>query len=147
MYVLSWFDNRTLIACDFMLALAFAVVFFFMKRSYPNLRGINTIAISFLLGVPGSFLLASRGSLPSLISETVAHCFVFGSFVFLYRGILRFIGSRRTDALPVIVSCVSLVVLFYYSQIQENIVRGIVASSLTVGIVRGLTALEVFRKS
>ena len=95
MHVLSWFDNRTLIACDLMLALTFAIVFFSMKHTYPNLRGINTIAISFLLGVPGTFLLASRGSIPFFVSVTVAHCFVFGSFIFLYRGILRFIGRDR----------------------------------------------------
>jgi diguanylate cyclase (GGDEF)-like protein len=147
MHVLSWFDNRTLIACDLMLALAFAVVFFSMKRSYPSLRGINTIAISFLLGVPGTFLLASRGSIPYFLSVTVAHCFVFGSFVFLYRGILRFIGSRRTILLPCIVSFVALAVLFYYSEIQNDIVPRIVALSLTVGLVRGLIALELFRKS
>src|ERR1035438_5457836 len=94
MYVLSWFDNRTLIACDFIVALAFAVVFFSMKRSYPNLRGINTIAISFLLGVPGAFLIAARGSVPHFDSVTIANCFVFGSFIFLYRGILRFSPSR-----------------------------------------------------
>jgi diguanylate cyclase (GGDEF)-like protein len=147
MYVLSWFDNRTLIACDFMLALAFAVVFFTMKRSYPNLRGINTIAISFLLGVPATLLLASRGSIPYFVSVTIANCFVFGSFIFLYRGILRFIGSRRTAFIPIFVSCISLAVLFYYSQIQENIVPRIVAISLTIGLVRGLIALELFRKS
>ena len=41
MDVISWLDNRTLIACDFMLAIAFAIVFFSMKRSYPILRGIK----------------------------------------------------------------------------------------------------------
>ena len=147
MYVLSWFDNRTLIACDFIVALAFAVVFFSMKRSYPSLRGINTIAISFLLGVPGAFLLAARGSVPYFVSVTIANCFVFGSFIFLYRGILRFIGSRRSALLPVTVSCVALGFLFYYSHIQERIVPRIVAISLTIGLVRGLIALELFRKS
>ena len=147
MHVLSWFDNRTLIACDFLLAIAFAIVFFGMKRSYPNLRGINTIAVSFLLGVPGTFLLASRGSIPYFLSITVAHCFVFGSFVFLYRGILRFLGSRRTVLIPCLVACASLAVLFYYSQIQQNIVPRIVALSVTVGVVRGLIAIELFRKS
>jgi diguanylate cyclase (GGDEF)-like protein len=147
MYVFSWLDNRTLIACDFMLAVAFSIVFFGMKRSYPNLRGINTIAISFLLGVPGTFLLASRGSVPFFLSVTVAHCFVFGSFIFLYRGILRFIGSRRTALIPVAVSCVALAVLFYYSQIQDRVAPRIVALSLAVGLIRGLIALELFRKS
>src|SRR5580698_2035833 len=147
MYVFSWLDNRTLIACDFMLAVAFAIVFFGMKRTYPNLRGINTIAISFLLGVPGTFLLASRGSIPYFISVTIANCFVFGSFVFLYRGILRFIGSRRSAFAPIAISCISLAVLFYYSQIHNKVVPRIVAISLTVGIIRGLIALELFRKS
>jgi diguanylate cyclase (GGDEF)-like protein len=147
MHVLSWFDNRTLIACDFMLSIAFAIVLFGMKRTYPNLQGINTIAVSFLLGVPGTFLLASRGSIPYFLSVTVANCFIFGSFVFLYRGILRFLGSRRTILVPAIVSIVSLGVLFYFSQIQDKVVPRIVALSLTVGLVRGLIAIELFRKS
>ena len=147
MQVLSWFDNRTLVACDFMLAVAFAVVFFSMKRSYPNLRGINTIGISFLLGVPGTFLIASRGSLPNFLSITVAHCFVFGSFVFLYRGILRFLGSRRGILIPSVVSLMAIAVLFYFSQIQDNIVPRIVVLSLTIGLVRGLIAIELFQKS
>src|ERR1019366_184313 len=147
MYVFSWLDNRTLIACDFMLAVAFAIVFFAMKRAYPILRGINTIAISFLLGIPGTLLLASRGSLPHFLSVTVANCFVFGSFVFLYRGILRFLGSRRTALLPAIVSCISLSILCYYRQLQDRIVPRILAISATIRLVRGLIALELFRKS
>lgn len=147
MYVFSWLDNRTLIACDFMLAVAFAIVFFSMKRAYPILRGINTIGISFLLGVPGTLLLASRGEIPYFLSVTVAYCFVFGSFVFLYRGILRFLGSRRTSLVPVFVSCIALSVLCYYSEFQDRIVPRIIAVSVTIGFVRGLIALELFRKS
>ena len=147
MYVFSWLDNRTLIACDFMLAVAFAVVFFCLKRTYPILRGINTIGISFLLGVPGTFLLASHGYIPHFLSVTVANSFIFGSFIFLYRGILRFLGSRRTSLVPVFVSCISLAVLCYYSQIQDRIVPRVVAISATIGFVRGLIALELFRKS
>lgn len=147
MHVLGWVDNRTLIACDFIVSVAFALVFFGMKRSYPNLRGINTIAISFLLGIPATFLLASRGSVPFFVSVTVANCFLFGSFVFLYRGILRFIGSRRSALIPIVVSSVSLGVLFYFSEIQEEIVPRIVAISITIGLVRGLIAAELFRKS
>jgi len=147
MHVLEWFDNRTLIACDFIVSVAFAIVFFGMKRSYPTLRGINTVAISFLLGVPGTFLIASRGMVPYFVSVTIAYCFLFGAFVFLYRGILRFIGSRRSAIIPILVSCLALVVLFYFSEIQESIVPRVVAVSVTIGIVRGLIAMELFRKS
>ena len=147
MHALEWFDNRTLIACDFIVSIAFAIVFFGMKRSYPTLRGINTVAISFLLGVPGTFLLASRGLVPYFVSITIAYSFLFGAFVFLYRGILRFIGSRRTATIPILVSCTAIAVLFYYGEIQESIVPRVVVVSLAIGIVRGLIALELFRKS
>lgn len=147
MHVLECFDNWTLIACDFMVSAAFALVFFGMKRSYPSLRGINTVAISFLLGMPGTLLLASRGAMPHFVSVVVGNCFLFGSFVFLYRGILRFIGSRGSALIPVTCSCVSLAVLFYYTEIQENIIPRILAVSLTMALVRGLIAMELLRKS
>jgi diguanylate cyclase (GGDEF)-like protein len=147
MNVLSWFDNRTLIFCDFLLAAAFAVVFFGMKKTYPNLRGINTIAISFLLGVPGTFLLGSRGYIPYFLSVVVANCFILASFVYLYRGILRFLGSRKTIIVPSIISSICIAVLFYFTEIQDKIVPRIVAISVAVGLVRGLIAIELFRKS
>jgi diguanylate cyclase (GGDEF)-like protein len=147
MYDFSWLDNRTLIFCDFLLAVAFAVVFFGMKRTYPSLRGVYTIAISFVLGVPGTFMLAERGSVPYFVSAIVANCFMLASFVFLYRGILRFLGSRKTILLPWVLSCICVVLLFYFTEVRDYIVVRILALSLTVGIVRGLIALELFRKS
>jgi diguanylate cyclase (GGDEF)-like protein len=147
MFVLSWFDNRTLIFCDLLLASAFAIVFFGMKRAYPSLRGINTIGISFLLGVPGALLLALRGSVPYFVSVLLANSFVLASFVFLYRGILRFLGSRRSILLPCAASYFSLAVLLYFTLVQDKIVPRILAVSVTIGLVRGLIALELFRKS
>jgi len=140
-------DARTLLACDFIMATGFAIVFFAMKRSYPALRGINTIAISFLMGMPGAFLLTCWGAMPRMITVTIASSFVFASFIFLYRGVLRFIGSRRSIGFPVMLSCVSVGVLFYCSQIQENTAGRVVAISLTIATVRGLIALELLKKS
>src|ERR1700679_107911 len=101
MHVLSWFDNRTLIACDLLLATVFAVVFFSMKRVYPTLRGVGSIAASFLLGVPGTFMMvSSSSSVTRFLTVMLAVSFIMGSFIFLYRGILRFIGSRRSAVVP-----------------------------------------------
>jgi len=147
MQFLSWFDNGTLMACDFMLATIFAVVFFSMRRGYPTLRGIGSIAISFLLGIPGTILIVSRGDIPYFLSVMVANAFVFGSFVFLYHGVLRFIGSRKSAVLPCAVSLGGLAVLYYFSQVQDRPIPRIIALSITVGIIRGLIALELFRKS
>jgi diguanylate cyclase (GGDEF)-like protein len=147
MQVLSWFDNRTLISCDLLIAVIFAVVFFSTRRGYPNLRGATSIGISFLLGVPGTFLLASHGSMSHVVSVMLANSCVFGSFIFLYRGILRFLGSRQSMIVPCIVSSGALAVLYYYSQVQDSMVARIVAFSITVGLIRGLIAFELFRKS
>lgn len=147
MSVLSWFDNRTLIACDLLLATVFAAVFFSMKRVYPTLRGIGSIGASFLLGVPGTFLLIARSNVSEFYTVMLTVSFVFGSFIFLYRGILRFIGSRRSAVLPILASFVCLAVLYYFSEVQESMAARLVAISVTVGLIRGLIAVELFRKS
>lgn len=148
MDVFSWLDSRTLMACGFMLAVAFAIVFFGMKRAYPNLRGINTIAVSFLLFVPGTWLIVSPGSFPYILSVTVANCFVFGSLVFLYRGVVGLIGGRTSLLpIPIVASCAAIGVLFYFSQVQDQTAPRIVAISLAVGLVRGMIALELFLAS
>ena len=130
-----------------MLALAFSIAFFGIKRTYPNLRGINTIAISFMLCVPGTFLIAQRGTIPYFISVVIANIFIFGSFVFLYRGILRFIGSRRSAMIPITASCFAVAILFYYSQIQDRVAPRIVAISITAYLVRARSHSSLFRKS
>jgi diguanylate cyclase (GGDEF)-like protein len=148
MHVLSWFDNRTLIACDLLLATIFAIVFFSMRRVYPTLRGIGSIAASFLLGVPGTFLMvSSTGSASDFVTVVVTVSFIFGSFIFLYRGILRFIGSRRSAVIPLLASFLCLIVLYYYSEIQPSIAARLIAISVTIGLIRGLIAVELFRKS
>src|ERR1700691_2938815 len=100
MHVLTLFDNRTLVACISLLATVFSIAFFGMKRAYPNLVGAKSIATSFVLAIPGTVLIASRGSVSYFISVMVANFFIFASFIFLYRGILRLIGSRRTILMP-----------------------------------------------
>ncbi|HEV2618462.1 MAG TPA: GGDEF domain-containing protein, partial [Acidobacteriaceae bacterium] len=147
MHVFSWLDGGTLIACDFMLAIAFALVFFGMRRSYPNLRGMNSIGISFLVFVFGIFLAVSATPIPWFVSGGVAIGCIFTSFVFLYRGVLRFIGSRRTAALPIALSSFAVAVLYYFSHVHDKVGPRIVAISLTIGAIRALIALELFRKS
>jgi diguanylate cyclase (GGDEF)-like protein len=148
MHVLSWFDNRTLIACDLLLAAVFGVVFFSMKRVYPTLRGVGSIAVSFLLGVPGTFMMvSSSGSVTRFLSVMLAVSFILGSFIFLYRGILRFIGSRRSAVMPLLASFLCLAIFYYYSEVQQNIAARLIAISVTIGLIRGMIALELFRKS
>jgi diguanylate cyclase (GGDEF)-like protein len=130
-----------------MLAIAFSVVFFGMRRSYPNLCGMNSIGISFLMFVSGIFLAVTSTPIPWLVSGAVAITCIFASFVFLYRGILRFIGSRRTLFAPIALSSIAVAVLYYFSHVHNRLGPRIIAISLTIGAIRALIALELFRKS
>jgi diguanylate cyclase (GGDEF)-like protein len=147
MSLLSWLDNRTLFSCQLLLAAVFSVVFFGMRRANPNVRGIGYIVLSFLLGVPGILLLFMRGTIPDLLSMTVANVLVLLSFTIQYLAVIRFLNVRRPLYPILIVDAVTLVVVFYYSQIQHNIVPRIIAASIAIAIIRGLMARELLRHS
>jgi diguanylate cyclase (GGDEF)-like protein len=147
MSLLSWLDNRTLFSCQLLLAVVFAIVFFGMRRANPNVRGIGFIVLSFLVGVPGILLLFMRGTIPDLLSMSVANTLVLAAFTLQYLAIIRFLHIRRPLYPILIADAAALAVVFYYSQIQHNIVPRIIAASLTIAFIRGLMAVELLRHS
>jgi diguanylate cyclase (GGDEF)-like protein len=147
MQVLPWFDNRTLITCDLLLATIFAIVFISTQRVYPHLRGVRSIATGFLLGIPGAALLAFRGNIPYFLSVVVGSGCVLGSFLALYRGILRFLESRRLLTVPWAASVVTMAVIYYFSQVQQDIVPRIVMITMTIGLIRALTAMALLDRA
>jgi diguanylate cyclase (GGDEF)-like protein len=147
MSLLSWLDNRTLFSCQLLLAVVFAIVFFGMRRANPNVRGIGFIVLSFLVGVPGILLLFMRGTIPDLLSMSVANTLVLAAFTLQYLAIIRFLHIRRPLYPILIADAAALAVVFYYSQIQHNIVPRIIAASITIAFIRGLMALELLRHS
>src|SRR6202012_5467109 len=92
MSLLSWLDNRTLYCCQFLLAAVFSIVFFGMRRAYPNVRGIGFIVLSFLIGVPGLLLLFLRGAIPDLLSMLVANALILAAYTLQYVFIIRFLN-------------------------------------------------------
>jgi diguanylate cyclase (GGDEF)-like protein len=147
MSILSWFDNRTLIACQCLLAIVFSAVFVGMQRSYPSMRGVRSIALSLLFGIPGTILLAGRGIVPESVSILAGNLCVLLSFLFLYRGILKLIKSRLTIQLPLAAAILAEAVLYFESQVHYNIVPRIIAMSLVIALIRGLISFELFRKA
>ena len=147
MSLLSWFDNRTLYGCQCMLAVAFALVFLWMGRAYPGIRGIRSMTWAFLLGIPCTFLMLSQGHLPTLLSVVVANLLSSACLILLYDGIVRFIGGKSRIWPVVAASAISFCVICYYSEIQPKIVPQIIAVGLATALIRGLTAYELLRKS
>jgi diguanylate cyclase (GGDEF)-like protein len=145
MSLLSWFDNRTLLSCQFLLACVFSVVFFGIRRTNPKVHGIGFIVLSFVVGVPGILLLFLRGAIPDLLSMTVANSLVLASYTLQFLAVTRFLGVRRSLYPILIADAAALTVVFYYSQIQHNIVPRIIVTAIAVAFVRGRMALELLR--
>jgi diguanylate cyclase (GGDEF)-like protein len=147
MSLLSWFDTRTLYSCQLLLAGSFAAAFFGLRRSHPDVQGIVPIAFSFLAGATGILLLFLRGTIPDFVSMTVATALVLASYVLQYSAILRFLGVKRSFSPLLAADAIAMIVVFYFSQIQHNIVLRILASSLAIAFARGLIAVELFKHS
>jgi len=145
MSLLSWFDNRTLYGCQCMLAVMFAIVFLWMGRVYPSVRGIRSMACAFMVGIPCTFLLLSRGHISDFLSVVVADLLSAVCFILLYDGIVRFLGGRPRLGLVVGMSAISACVVYYSTEVRPNLVLRIVAMGLVAALIRGLTGWALLR--
>jgi diguanylate cyclase (GGDEF)-like protein len=144
---LSWMDNRTLFACQTLLAVVYAVAFLGMKRMNRHLPGTGNFALGFLSAFLGCILTVLRGHIPNFVSVVVEHFLIFSAFVLFYRGILLFFRSPRTTRLLWISIAVSLVLLTYFSTVCDLIAPRILIISLVLFLSRGLIAVELFRQA
>jgi hypothetical protein len=64
MPLLAWLDTRTLVACQCLLTSVFAVMLLGMRRLYPQLRGVGSVALGFAVASPATLLLATRSVVP-----------------------------------------------------------------------------------
>ena len=144
---LSWMDNRTLFACQTLLAMVYAVAFLGMRRMNRHLPGTGLFALGFFSGFLGCILTILRGRVPNFVSVVVEHFLIFSAFVLFYRGILLFFRSPRTTRFLWISIAVSLVLLTYFSTVCNLIAPRILIISLVLFLSRGLIAVELFRQA
>jgi diguanylate cyclase (GGDEF)-like protein len=144
---LSWMDNRTLFACQTLLAVVYAVAFLVMGRMNRHLPGTGNFALGFFSGFLGCILTVIRGYVPNFVSVVVEHFLLFSAFVLFYRGILLFFRSPRTTRFLWILIAVSLVLLTYFSTVCDRIAPRIFIVSFVLFFSRGLIAVELFRQA
>jgi diguanylate cyclase (GGDEF)-like protein len=144
---LSWMDNRTLVACQTLLTMVYAIAFLGMRRMYRHLPGTESFALGFFSGFLGCLLTIVRASLPNVVGIVVEHFLIFSAFALFYRGILFFFRSPRTTRLLWILCAVALVVLGYFSAVEDRVAVRIVAVSLILFLARSLIAVELFRQA
>jgi diguanylate cyclase (GGDEF)-like protein len=139
------FDNRTLLLCELLLAVAFAIAFFAIRRAHSELQGVGSIAYGFLLGIPGLTLLLSQGIISPFAAVIAANSLIFISFILFCSGVLALLGSNRTLVLFWLSSLLALCFIAYFSQIHDVIVPRLIAISFNLAFMRSLMALELFR--
>lgn len=145
MSIFPSFDNRTLLSCELLLALAFAIAFVAIRRAHPILRGAGPIAQGFLLGIPGLVLLLSQGAISPLASVIAANALIFISLILFCSGVLALLGSKRSLVPFWLSSLLSVCAIAYFSEVQNAIVPRLIVISFNVAFVRSLIALELFR--
>jgi diguanylate cyclase (GGDEF)-like protein len=145
MSLFLWFDNRTLLCCLLLLSFALSIALFGIGRGLQDRQGVGSIASGFLLSIPAISLLLAQGTLPNIISVVAANLLLVLCLILFCRGVLHLIGSTRT-MLPIwAASLVTMAVIFYYSQVHDDIVPRLIAISFNITLLRIFLAVELFR--
>jgi diguanylate cyclase (GGDEF)-like protein len=145
MSFVSSVDVGTLLGCQIVLTLIYAIVFCCMKAIYPYLRGAGSVALAFLAATIANLLLVLSGSIPTFVSIVVSHCLLLSAFVLFYSGVLHFFKSpakiRYAWAVTIVAS--ALTVYLVRSNNYPKTLTYVIAISFF--LVRGVIAIEIFR--
>ena len=85
---MSWIksiDVGTLLGCQVVLTLVYGIVFFCMRRLYPNLRGAGSVALAFFAATIANVLLLLSDSIPIFVSVAISHALLLCIRPLLYR--------------------------------------------------------------
>jgi diguanylate cyclase (GGDEF)-like protein len=143
-------DVGTLLGCQIVLTLIYAIVFCCMKAIYPHLRGAGSVALAFLAATIANVLLVLSGSIPIFVSIAVSHCLLLSAFVLFYIAVLHFFKSPRKTreiryAWTLTIVASALTVYLVRSHHYPKTLTYVIAISFF--LVRGVIALEIFRQA
>jgi diguanylate cyclase (GGDEF)-like protein len=147
MSFISSVDVGTLLGCQIVLTLVYAIVFCCMKIFYPYLRGAGSVAFAFSLATLGNLLLLFSGSLPLFLSIAVSHCLLLSAFVLFYTGVLHFFKSPRKIRYAWALTVVASILTIYLNLSHNRTTALTYVIALSFFLVRGVIALEIFRQA
>ncbi len=147
MSLLAWFDNRTLLGCQVMLAIVFFGVFLAMQRAYPSVRGLRTASTAFFLGFLGILAVFLRGSIPDFISIVISNLLLLSAFIVVYDAITQITGGRRLTKYvwPLLVPVAAI--LRHYSSVHPDIVPRIIVMTLAAAFILSLSAWQLLTRA
>ncbi len=140
-------DVGTLLGCQIVLTLVYAVVFCCMKIFYPYLRGPGSVALAFFVATIANLLLLFSGSLPAFLSIAVSHCLLLSAFVLFYTGVLHFFKSPRRIRYAWALTVVASILTIYLNLSHDRTRALTYVIAISFFLVRGVIALEIFRQA
>src|SRR6267154_2695928 len=147
MSLIASVDIGTLLGCQIVLTLIYAIVFCSMKIIYPYLRGAGSVAFAFFLATIGNVLLLFSGSIPNFPSIAISHCLLLSAFVLFYTGVLHFFKSPRRLRYAWALTVVASILTIYLNLSHDRTTALIYVIALSFFLVRGVIALEIFRQA
>ena len=145
MSLISSVDVGTLLGCQIVLTLVYAIVFCCMKWMYPYLRGAGAVALAFLAATIANVLLLLSGTVPTFLSIAVSHCLLLSAFVLFYSGVLHFFKSPRRIVYAWGLTVVSSALTVYLTLSHDRTRALTYVIAISFFLVRGVIALEIFR--
>ncbi len=140
-------DVGTLLGCQIVLTLVYAIVFCCMKIFYPYLRGAGAVAFAFFVATIANLLLVFSGSLPIFLSIAVSHCLLLSAFVLFYTGVLHFFKSPRRIRYAWALTVVASILTIYLNLSHDSTRALTYVIAISFFLVRGVIALEIFRQA
>src|SRR5260370_6516413 len=147
MSLIASVDVGTLLGCQIVLTLIYAIVFCSMKINDPLLRGAGSVAFAFFVASIGNLLLILSGSLPAFLSIAVSHCLLLSAFVLFYTGVLHFFKSPRTIRYAWALTVVASILTIYLNLSHDRTRALTYVIAISFFLVRGVIALEIFRRA
>ncbi|WP_263355845.1 GGDEF domain-containing protein [Acidicapsa ligni] len=127
--------------------MTFALVFFWMNRVCPGVRGVRSTALGFAFGVPCTLLLMLRGDISASVSILIGNLMALLAYSLIYNGVMRFVDGKSRLRLVCVSAAVSLGVVAYYSEVRDDVVPRIVAMTVFSAMLQGMAAYELLKRS
>jgi len=140
-------DVGTLLGCQIVLTLVYAIVFCCMKYFYNYLRGAGSVALAFLAATIANILLLLSGSVPAFVAIAISHCLLLSAFALFYAGVLRFFKSPRKISYAWALTIVASALIVYLVLSHDNTRKLTYVIAISFFLVRGLIAVEIFRQA
>src|SRR5438309_4810320 len=147
MSLIASIDVGTLLGCQIVLTLIYAIVFCSMKINYPYLRAAGSVAFAFFLATIANILLLLSGSIPNFLSIVVSHCLLLSAFVLFYTGVLHFFRSPRRIRYAWALTVVGSILTIYLNLSHDRTTALTYVIAISFFLVRGVIALEIFRQA